>query len=253
MLLLSGIFMLLNNSTSAYSQYLPCNIVSIAPTGPPTVGAGQTLQVTTAVTGSCDQSMFYAVRVDLVDVHSSQVVSSIVFPYAPISAVFTVTITNRATAPTVLGAWVLQVNAYLIASLNGVVVASSHLLFNVVVVPYTPPSTTTTEQMTTNSTTTLSMMPANSTTQMTSSETSLTSSSPLASPESANLNTTLVSVAVIIVIVAVFVIILLSRRKGATIQKTQPQQQPNVKYCVNCGTKLMANDEFCGHCGAKQA
>src|SRR5208283_3071247 len=190
-----------------------CNIVGLAPTGPPTVGAGQALQITTAVTGSCDQSMFYAVRVDLEDVHSSQVLSSVVFPYAPVSAVFPISMTNKATAPSVLGTWVLQVNAYLIASVNGAVVASSHLLFTVAVIPYSAP-TTTTEQMAANSTTTISMMPTNSTTQMTSmNETSLTTSSLPAAPENANLTSTFAGVAAIVVVLAAIFVIMLSRRK----------------------------------------
>jgi hypothetical protein len=253
MLLLAVIFVILTNSSIVYSQYSPCNIVNLAPTGPPTVGAGQTLQVTTAVTGSCDQSMPYAVRVDLADGHSSQVLSSVVLPYAPLAAVFTVSVTNKATAPTTLGTWVLQVNAYVIASINGAVVASSHLLFSVVVVPYTPP-TTTTEQVTTNSTTTLSMMLINSTVQMTSnSETSLAaSSSSAAAPENTNQNSSAIALATIVMVLAAIFIIMLSRRKRVTSQKPQPQPLVNVKYCVHCGTKLEAGDEFCGHCGIKQ-
>jgi len=243
---------LLTNSPIVYSQYVPCNIVNLAPTGPPTVGAGQTLQVTTAVTGSCDQSMFYAVRVDLVDGRSSQVLSSIVFPYAPVSAVFTISITNKATAPTVLGTWVLQVNAYLIASVNGAVVASSHVLFNVVVVPYSAP-TTTTEPMVANSTTTLSMMPTTSQmTSIVSNQSSFTTFSSPAAPENGNLTITFAAVAAIVIVLAAIFVILLSRRKRAT-QKPQPQGSGDVKYCVHCGTRLMAADEFCGHCGTKQA
>ena len=219
------------------------------------MGAGQTLQVTTAVTGSCDQSMFYAVRVDLVDGRSSKVLSSVVFPYVPVTAGFTVLINNSATAPTTLGPWVLQVNAYLIASMNGGVVASAHQLFNVVVVPYTAPTTTTIpEQITTNSTTTLSLMSANSTSQITSiGETSFTSTSPAASE---NINqtssSTLATVAAILVVLAAIVIVIISRRKR-TPQRPLPQQSANVKYCEHCGTQLKAADEFCGHCGTKQA
>jgi len=251
-LLLVGIFVIIANSPAVYSQYLPCNVVSLAPTGPPTVEAGQTLEVITAVTGTCDQSMFYAVRVDLADGRSSQVLSSVVFPYAPVTAGFTVSITNKATAPITLGTWVLQVNAYFIASLNGGVVASAHQLFSVVVVPYSPPTTTTTEQMTTNSTTTLSLMPINSTNQTTSiGETSFaTSTSPAASETTGQNSSTFAIVAASLVILAVIAIVMFSKRKRTTTQK--PQQSANVKYCVQCGTKLGASDEFCGHCGTKQ-
>jgi len=254
-LLLAGIFVVLGDSPLVYSQFLGgCNVVNIAPTGPPIVGEGQTLQVTTAVTGSCDQSMFYAVRVDLADGRSSQVLSSVVFPYIPVTAVFTVSIVNKATAPTSLGTWVLQVNAYLIASINGGIVASAHQLFSVVVVQYTPTTTTTSEQMTTNSTTTIILMPVNSTSQMIStSETSYTTSSLSAVAENTNqTSSTLIGVAAILVILAAIVIVMLSRRKRTT-QKPQPQQSTNMKFCGQCGTKLAADDEFCSQCGTKQS
>ena len=216
------------------------------------MGAGQTLEVTTAVTGTCDQSMFYAVRVDLVDGRSSKVLSSVVFPYAPVTAGFTVSITNKATAPTNLGTWVLQVNGYLIASMNGAVMASAHQLFSVVVVPYTPPTTTTTEQMTTNSTTSLTLMSVNSPSQMTSIvEPSFVTSVSSATSENTNQSSTLAIVAAILVILAAAVIVMLSRRKRTATQKP-PQQSANVKYCVQCGTELAAADEFCGRCGSKQ-
>jgi hypothetical protein len=251
--LLVGFFVFLSSSPVVYSQYMPCNIVNLAPTGPPTVGAGQTLQVTTAVTGSCDQSLFYAVRVDLVDGRSSQVLSSVVFPYAPVTPVFTVSITNKATAPTTLGTWVLQVNAYLIASFNGAVVASSHLLFSVVVVPYSP-STTTTEQMTeqiTNSATTLSQN-STSANQVASTNETLVATSSASAPETVNQRSASAIVVVVVVILAAVIILLLSKRKHATTQKPPPQQLANVKYCRRCGTKLEAADPFCSHCGTKQ-
>ena len=218
------------------------------------MGAGQTLQVTTAVTGSCDQSMFYAVRVDLVDGRTSKVLSSVVFPYVPVTAGFTVLINNSATAPTTLGTWVLQVNAYLIAAMNGGVVASAHQLFSVVVVPYTPPTTTTTfEEMTTNSTTTLSLMSTNSINQTSIGEVSFASSTSPAMSENTNqTSSTLGIVAAILVVLAVIVIFILSKRKHTTTQKPLPQQA-NLKYCEHCGTKLNATDEFCGHCGSKQS
>jgi len=234
---------------------MPCNIVNIAPTGPPTVGAGQTLQVTTSVTGSCDQSLFYAVRVDLVDGRSSQVLSSVVFPYAPVTPVFTVSITNKATAPTTLGTWVLQVNAYLIASINGAVVASSHLLFSVAVVPYSP-TTSTTEQMTvqmTNSTTTLSQN-STYTNQAASINETLVATSSASAPETVNQHSAfaIVAVAIVAIVAAIIVIVLLSKRKHTTTQKAPPQQLSSVKYCRHCGTKLEASDQFCIHCGTKQ-
>ena len=254
--MLAGLLSVLGNSGVAYAQYVPCNILNLAPTGPPTVEAGQTLQVTTTVTGSCDQSLFYAVRVDLVDGRTSQVLSSVVFPYAPVSPVFTVSITNKATAPTTLGAWVLQVNAYLIAAVNGAVVTSSHLLFNVDVVPYTPPPTTT-EELTTNSTTTLFMIPTNSTSQTVSNETSLESSSSSATAtalETTNQNSTLLSVAAIVIVVGVILaFIIMSKRKGSAARKPETPQALNAKYCTHCGTRLDAADQYCGHCGTKQS
>ncbi len=251
--MLAGLLCVLGNSGVAYAQYVPCNILNLAPTGPPTVEAGQTLQVTTTVTGSCDQSLFYAVRVDLVDGRTSQVLSSVVFPYAPVSPVFTVSITNKATAPTTLGAWVLQVNAYLIAAVNGAVVTSSHLLFNVDVVPYAP-TPTTTEELTTNSTTTLFMIPTNSTSQTLSNETSLESSSTSTALETTNQNSTLLSVAAIaLVVVVILAFIIMSKRKGSAVRKPEPSQALNAKYCTHCGTRLDAADQYCGHCGTKQS
>jgi hypothetical protein len=251
--LLVGIFVItITTSPVVYSQFYPCNIVNLAPTGPPNIGAGQPLEVTTTVTGACDQSMFYAVRIDLVDGRSSQVLSSVVFPYAPVTASFTVAVINKATAPTNLGTWVLQVNGYLIASVNGGVVASAHVLFNVVVVPYTPPATTT-EQMITNSTTSLSLMFTNSTSQMISSnETPFVTSASSAAPENTQTNSTLIVVAAIVVVLAAIVVVMLSRRKRATAQKPQSSQLSSERYCGHCGTKLSATDEFCSQCGNKQ-
>ena len=254
-LLLVGFFVVLVDSPVVYSQFLAgCNVVGLAPTGPPVVGAGQTLQVTTTVTGSCDQSMFYAVRVDLVDGRStSQVLSSVVFPYAPVTAGFIVSVTNKATAPTTLGTWVLQINAYLIASINGGIVASAHQLFSVVVVQYTPTTTSmTSEQIATNSTTTIFLMPLNSTSQMIASETSSATSSPPTLAQSNNQTSSgLFAPALVLIVLAAIVLVVLLTRKR-TAQRSQQRQSANVKYCGKCGSKIDAADEFCSHCGTPQ-
>jgi len=254
-LIFAGFFVVLADSPVAYSQFLAgCNVVGLAPTGPPIVGAGQTLQVTTTVTGSCDQSMFYAVRVDLVDGRStSQVLSSVVFPYAPVTAGFTVSVTNKATAPTTLGTWVLQINAYLIASINGGIVASAHQLFSVVVVQYTPTTTAmTSEQITTNSTTTIFLMPLNSTNQMTVTETSSATSGPPTQLQTTNQTSSgLFAPAIVLIVLAAIVLVVLLTRKRRT-QKPQLRQSANAKYCGKCGAKLDAADEFCSRCGTPQ-
>ena len=246
---LVGVLVALSNPPAVYSQFLPCNIVNLAISGPPTVGVGQTLEITTIVTGSCDVSMFYAVRVDLVDAHSNKVLSKVIFPYAPVTAGFSVPITNKATAPSVVGTWVLQINAYLIATMNGGVVTSSQQLFSVDVVPYVTP--TTTEQMTMNSTT---FSEISTTSQMTSTSqttsTTSTSTSSAAAQENAY-PTSIVAIGAIIAIIAVIVLILL-KRKPAITPRSQPTPVENVRYCGHCGSKLEMADEFCGHCGSKQ-
>ena len=251
-LLLFGIFAALSNPP-AYSQYLPCNIVSLAITGPPTVPAGQTLQISTTVTGACDPSMFYAVRVDLVDGRSQTVLSSKSLAYIPVSSSFvTFPIVNTVTAPTSLGFWPLQIQAYLLSGLNGAVVTSTSQLFTVNVVPYTPP--TTTQPVTMNSTISLTETSTNSTTISTSQTTFITpnstSTSSVVAPGNVNQTSTLVTVVAVIVILAVIIILMLTRRKHATTPK--PQQPENVKYCSHCGTKVPGNDDFCSHCGTKQ-
>ena len=219
--------------------------------GPPSVEAGETLEVSTFVTGSCDPSMFYAVRVDLQDARSSQVFSSVTLPYAPVSAYFTVTITNQATAPTTLGFWALQINAYLLAGVNGGVVANSQQLFTVYVTPYTTP--TTTQTVITNSTSSLLQTSVNSTTQTTtiltgSSSSVATSTSSVAAPTYQT--STVAIIAVAVVILAVFIVLMLFRRRHAAVSKSK--ETGNVKYCSHCGGKLQPTDMFCTLCGTKQ-
>jgi hypothetical protein len=250
--LLIGVLVAFSSPPTVYSQFVPCNIVNLAISGPPAVGVGQTLEITTIVTGSCDASMFYAVRVDLVDAHSNEVLSKVIFPYAPVTIGFSVPITNKVTAPSVLGTWVLQINAYLIATLNGGVADSSQQLFSVNVVPYVTP--TTTAQVATNSTTFSEMF---TTSQMTSTRettsemsTMSTSSSSAAAQENVN-PTSIVAIGAIIAIIVVIVLMLL-KRKPATTSRPQAMPAENVRYCGHCGSKLEMADEFCGHCGTKQ-
>jgi len=252
-LLLVGIFAALTFPPAAYSQYLPCNIVSLNITGPPTVPAGQTLQISTSITGACDPSMFYAIRVDLMDGRSQTVLSSKSLVYIPVTSSFvTFPIVNTVTAPTSLGFWPLQIQAYLLSGLNGAVVTSSSQLFTVNVVPYTPP--TTTQPVTMNSTISLIETSTNSTTISTSQTTFITpnstSTSTVEAPGNTNQTSTLLTVVAVIAILTVIIILMLTRRKHATTPK--PQQPENVKYCSHCGTKVPGNDDFCSHCGTKQ-
>jgi len=69
-----------------------------------------------------------------------------------------------------------------------------------------------------------------------------------------------VGVAIVIVIVLVAVLVLMRRRKRPappaqpvpTVPLGVAPQVPTQKFCVNCGTPLPADAQFCGKCGSRQ-
>ena len=140
--LILGLVIILTVPSTARSQFVPCEIVNVSITHPNSVPEGQTLQVTTSLTASCDPSVFYVLRVDLVEQPSGTVLSSVKLPYYPTVSSFTRPINNTATAPMSIGPWVLQSQVYIINGLNGQTAGSSQQQFVVDITQYNPQTTT---------------------------------------------------------------------------------------------------------------
>jgi len=61
-----------------------------------------------------------------------------------------------------------------------------------------------------------------------------------------------------VVVIVLAVLYLRARRKGKappapTAVVTAPAAVPSVKYCIQCGREVPLGEEFCRHCGARQA
>lgn len=147
-LIVAIVFLAITPRWSA-AQFIPCRIVNLNVVPPTLVQVGQSFQVTTNMTVSCDPSVLPVIRVDLVDATTSQTLSTSSFPYYSYSSSFTASVVNRATAHQLIGSWALRIQVYVINGLNGQSVASTGQLFQVNVEPYTP-----TTQMQTTATTT---------------------------------------------------------------------------------------------------
>lgn len=141
-LLILGLVIILTIPSTARSQYIPCEIVNLSVNHPNSVPEGQTLQVATSITASCDPSFFYLLRIDLVEQPSGTVLSSVKLPYYPTASSVTKPINNTATAPSSIGPWVLQTQVYLINGLNGQVAGSSQQQFVVDITQYASQTTT---------------------------------------------------------------------------------------------------------------
>lgn len=254
-LLILGIVILLSIPNPAHSQYIPCNIVNLVVTHPDSVSEGQTLQVMTSFTGSCDPSAFYYVRVDLVDQRSGTVLSSVKLPYYPTTSGVMNPINNTATAPMSIGPWVLQTQVYLITGINGQVAGSSQQEFVVnvtqYVAQYTAQNTTTTAVFSAENTTQVVAFSTVSNQTIFSSSNSTFSVTPMATTSGAtNQSTNLIIEALTLLLVggaAVFFVAMWRKRPAAPPTQTEPK----TGYCTQCGTKLIANETVCGKCGAK--
>ncbi|HUK51212.1 MAG TPA: zinc ribbon domain-containing protein [Terriglobales bacterium] len=239
--------------TSVKSQFVPCEIVNLSVRHPDSVPAGQTLQVSVLITSSCDASVTYTLRVDLVDQRTGNVLSSVKMPYYPTAPGFIQPINNTATAPSTLGSWVLQDQVYIINNLNGQVAGSSQLQFVVNVIPYTPPPTTTTQMLISSNTTQLYAVNSTSNlmTQTSAQPTISLMPTYTTSEETSQSNaTTLAEALVVLLIIAAVVFFAVMWRKREPSAGGQTQLM--ARYCTQCGNELRGEGSFCGKCGAKQ-
>jgi len=109
--------LLLVLAPSHSAQAVPrCQIANVAYSIPQQANSGQRIETATTVSGSCvsDGEDYYSVRVDLVDVPSSSIVSSNSTPIGYNAMNFTVTVENMVTTPSNNGAWHIDVDVYVI-------------------------------------------------------------------------------------------------------------------------------------------
>ena len=101
-----------------------CQISGVSYNYPGQALPSQQIQVETTVLGSCASNGedYYAVRVDLVDVQSSYIISSSSTPIGHNATDFDVTALNRAMTPSTNMTWPLQIHVYVIRAggTNGV-------------------------------------------------------------------------------------------------------------------------------------
>ena len=234
-----------------HAQFIPCKVVNLNVVPPAVVQAGQPFQVTTNLTVSCDPSILPILRVDLLDATSSAVISTDSVPYYPSASSFLASVVNQATARPLTGSWSLQVQVYVISSLNGRSVASTAQLFQVNVEPYTPPAT---ETQTTEVTTQTSTSSTASTTQLApaatelenTAETTISSELPVTNEATSGpAGEFLVPAAIILVGLALFGLMFATSRR-----KPRPASGVN---CAQCGAELIHDAKYCTKCGAKQA
>lgn len=238
-----------------FAQFIPCKIVNLNVVPPGLVQAGQSFQVSTNLTVSCDPSVLPIVRVDLVDASSSVTLSTNSVPYYPSSSSFLASVVNQATAPQLTGSWAMQVQVTVLSSLNGQSVASTTQLFQVNVEPYTPPVTEVQTTATTATTTQTSNASFVVSTQLFSATIALenpteaTTSSQLFVNSQTTSNPTdqlFVPAAILLAGVLIFGLLILAGKRRN--RKSTP-----MKHCGQCGAELNHNEKFCTSCGAKQA
>lgn len=105
--------MLLGSATVAAAR---CQISSVSYNYPQQAEPNQEIEVDTQVVGSCVSTGidYYSVRVDMVDVNSSAIISSSSTPIGYSASNFTVTARNMATTPSYNSTWPLQMFVYVI-------------------------------------------------------------------------------------------------------------------------------------------
>jgi len=247
-LLIIGLVVILTIPSAARSQYIPCEVVNLSVTYPNSVPEGQTLQVATSITASCDPSFFYLLRIDLVEQPSGTVLSSVKLPYYPTASGAIKPINNTVTAPSSIGPWVLQTQVYLINAVNGQVAGSSQKQFVVEITQYA--SQTTTSVYSAASTPQISVFSSFSTQTVLSSAISTLSLMPALTTSEATVQpTNLIIEALTLLLLggaAVFFFVMWRKRSPAP----ELQAQPKMNYCTQCGAKLIDNNTVCGKCGA---
>ena len=238
-------------SQLSYAQFIPCRIVNLTVTPSNVVQVGQSFQVTSSLTVSCDPSVLPVVRVDLIDPETSKTLSTTSLPYYSYSSSFTVSVVNQATARQVVGSWMLQVQAYVINDVNGQSAASSSQSFAVNVEPYTPPvtemQTETTVQTSITSSYSSTISASSTITNQNLTETSLPSQA-ISNNEAApnEIGELLLPVAIVLVGFAVFSLLMFAAHRKS------PRLVPATKYCGQCGGALEHNENYCTTCGARQ-
>jgi hypothetical protein len=93
-----------------------CEVGNVAYSIPHRADPGQRIQTATTVNGSCfsDGEDYYSIRVDVVDIPSSSIVSSNSTPIGYNATNFTSTVENMLTAPSHNGTWHIDVDVYVI-------------------------------------------------------------------------------------------------------------------------------------------
>jgi len=211
---------------TAQAQYIPCNIVNLAVFHPYSVPAGSTLTVSSFMTVACDTSAPYILRVDLVSQSNGNVISSVKQPfYPPTPSGISEPINNTVTAPSAIGPWVLQVQAYIINGFNGQVAGSSQYQFVVDITQFAPQTATTTVFSATSSTQiTLSVISSQSTPSQLIQSTQTSTASPVqvtsayATTQSSNPTTLPLIGGLVLVLIAAAAVffIMMWRRKPAS-------------------------------------
>ena len=93
-----------------------CQVGNVVYSIPQQAAPRQHIETATTVSGSCvsNGEDYYSVRVDLIDVPSSRIVSSNSTPIGYNATKFTVKVENMVTAPSNNGTWHLNVDVYVI-------------------------------------------------------------------------------------------------------------------------------------------
>jgi hypothetical protein len=112
-LLTSLLFGLLMSSSVAATR---CQISNVSYAYPRQANPNEEIQVDTTVAGSCVSTGvdYYSVRVDLVDMNSSYIVSSSSTPIGYTATNFTIVAMNSVTTPSSNGTWPLGIHVYVI-------------------------------------------------------------------------------------------------------------------------------------------
>jgi len=135
------IIMMVIGGIHVASQGSLCYFTSsqIIPGQDASVAESQRVQFDITLTGSCSTPGLYTIRADIVSPGSSEIIAT-ARSQLQANGQFIMALSESALAPSALGPWSLQLNAYIL--FNGVVVApASQQLFGLNVVPYTPPTT----------------------------------------------------------------------------------------------------------------
>jgi hypothetical protein len=236
---------------SISAQYIPCKIVNLILAPLSVIQAGQSFELTSNLTASCDPSVLPIIRVDLIDPATSKILSTASVPYYTYSSSFTVSVVNHATAREVPGSWPLQIQAYVISGINGQSVASSSQLFQVDVEPYTLPvtemQTTQTTTQSSNITTLSSQLSPPTTTQEAITQSVSSTQIPLNTQPTGNpVSDYVLPVVIVLVGLAAFGLLVFGGRRGS-----KPIPKAGI-YCKQCGVELSPNENYCTNCGTKR-